>query len=76
MKKTLYNMSVVVEHDADGYIATCPALSGCYAQGDTYEEVMENIRDVIALHVEDRREAKEEVKAQGDVSVSLVEVAV
>lgn len=69
-------MSVVVEHDADGYIATCPALSGCYAQGDTYEEVMENIRDVIALHVEDRREAKEEVKAQGDVSVSLVEVAV
>ena len=76
MKKTLYNMSVVVEHDADGYIATCPALSGCYAQGDTYEEVMEHIRDAIALHVEDRREAKEEVKAQGDVSVSLVEVAV
>jgi len=39
--------SVIIEMDEDGYIAHVPALQGCYAQGDTYEEVFENIQDVI-----------------------------
>ena len=46
-----YNrISVVVEKDEDGYFAYCPELQGCYTQGETYEEVMENIKDVIRLH--------------------------
>ena len=48
--------SVVVETDEDGvYIASCPALKGCYTQGDTYEEAMENIRDAIRLHIDARQ---------------------
>ena len=45
---------VVIEKDKDGYFAFCPELQGCYTQGETYEEVFENIQDAIRLHVEDR----------------------
>ena len=45
-----HEFQIVVEQDEAGYyIAECPALKACYAQGRTYEEVIENIRDVIAL---------------------------
>ena len=56
-----YKFSVVVEKDRDGYFASCPELQGCYTQGDSYEEVMENIRDAIKLHVEDRIESGEDI---------------
>ena len=49
-----YRLSVIVEKDKDGYFVFCPELQGCYSQGDTYEEALENIRDAIHLHLEDR----------------------
>ena len=51
-----YRLSVVIEKDEDGYFASCPQLQGCYAQGDVYEEALENIKDAIRLHIEDRIE--------------------
>lgn len=47
-------LPIVVEADSDGYFVSCPALEGCYSQGDTYEEAVENIKDSIRLHIEDR----------------------
>ncbi|MGR3301582.1 MAG: type II toxin-antitoxin system HicB family antitoxin, partial [Candidatus Scalindua sp.] len=67
---------VVVEKDRDGYFAFCPDLQGCYTQGDSYEEAMENIRDAIKLHVEDRIENGEEIQQSESVSLTLMEVAV
>ncbi|RZN14045.1 MAG: type II toxin-antitoxin system HicB family antitoxin [Methanosarcinales archaeon] len=55
-----YRISVVIEKDVDGYFAFCPELQGCYTQGDSYEEVLENIRDAIRIHIEDRRGDKED----------------
>ena len=52
----VYRFSVIIERDKEGYFAFCPELQGCYTQGDTYEEALENIRDAIRLHVEDRLE--------------------
>ena len=52
-----YRLSVIVEKDKDGYFAFALELQGCYSQGDTYEETLENIRDAIRLHVEDRLES-------------------
>lgn len=49
-----YRYAVVIEKDEDGYYAYCPELQGCYTQGDTFEEALENLRDAIKLHVEDR----------------------
>ncbi len=73
---SLYKFSVVVEKDRDGYFAFCPELQGCYTQGDSYEEVMENIKDAIRLHVEDRIENGEDIHQAESVSLTLMEVAV
>ncbi len=71
-----YRFSVVIEKDGEGYFAFCPELQGCYTQGDTYEEVLENIKDAIRLHVEDRIEGGEEIPQTESVSLTLMEVAV
>ena len=56
-----YRLSVVIEKDEGGYFAFCPELQGCYTQGDNYEEVLQNIKDAIRLHIEDRIANKEEI---------------
>ena len=38
-------INVLIEKDADGYYAYCPELPGCQTQGDTFDEVMANIRE-------------------------------
>ncbi len=44
----------VVVHEAEegGYWIEVPALSGCYSQGETVEEALENVRDAIKLYLE------------------------
>ncbi len=71
-----YRVTVVVEHDEDGYFVFCPELQGCYSQGDTYEEALENIRDAARLHIADRLERQEELPKRLSVSIGTVEVAV
>jgi len=71
-----YRFSVVVEHDEEGYFAFCPELQGCYTQGESYEEVLENIKDAIRLHVEDRLKNGEEVPHVDSISLTSLEVAV
>ena len=71
-----YRFSVVTEKDSEGYFAFCPELQGCYTQGDTYEEVLGNIKDAIRLHIEDRVENGEEIPQPESVSLTLMEVAV
>ena len=74
MLKT-YRFSVVVEKDKDGFYAFCPELQGCYTQGETYEEVIKNIRDAIQLHVEDRSASGEEIPQIQNVSLTTMELA-
>lgn len=73
---SIYKFSVVIEKDSEGYFAFCPELQGCYTQGDTYEEVLENIKDAIRLHIEDRIESGEEIPQAEAVSLTMMEVAV
>lgn len=71
-----YRFSVIIEKDEDGYFAKCNELQGCFTQGDTYEEVIENIKDAISLHVEDRLESNEEIPQSQAISLTLMDVAV
>ncbi|HEY0427828.1 MAG TPA: type II toxin-antitoxin system HicB family antitoxin [Pyrinomonadaceae bacterium] len=71
-----YRFSVIIEKDGDGYFASCHELQGCYTQGETYEEVIENIKDAISLHVEDRIESGEEIPQPQNVSFALMDVAI
>ena len=69
-----YRFSVVIEKDREGYSAFCPGLQGCYSQGDSYEEVLEHIRDAIQLHLADRLEDGEEIPQPESVSLTLLEL--
>ena len=71
-----YRFSVVIEKDEDGYFALCPELQGCYTQGKTYDEALENIRDAIRLHVDDRLGSGEEIPQPESVSLTSLDVAV
>ena len=45
---------VVIERDEDGfYVGEVPGLSGCYSQGQTVDELLDNIREAIALCLEE-----------------------
>ena len=74
-----YNLQVIIEQDEDGiFIAECPALQGCYAQGKTYEEAIENIKDVITMCIEELKEAKKKInlKYPEVIGIKSLEVAV
>ncbi|PMB06325.1 hypothetical protein CEN49_15850 [Fischerella thermalis CCMEE 5273] len=45
---------VVIERDEDGYyVGEVPQLKGCYSQGETIDELMSNIKEVIELCLEE-----------------------
>lgn len=72
---TAYRFTAVVERDEEGlFIATCPVLQGCYTQGDTYEEALENLKDAVQLHIETRKATGEPIPAE--VGTSQLEVVV
>lgn len=70
-----YSIPVIVEKDTDGYYAECPAFQGCFTQGETYEEVLENMRDAITLHIEDRLAQGEALELSSQVSLTTLEIA-
>jgi predicted RNase H-like HicB family nuclease len=43
-------LNVVIEKDANGFYAYCPELPGCQSQGDSFEEIMTNIRESAAFY--------------------------
>jgi predicted RNase H-like HicB family nuclease len=44
---------VVIERDEEGcYVAAVPALPGCHTQGRSLDELMERVREAIALCLE------------------------
>ncbi len=74
-RMAIYEFTVVTERDEDGrYVAVCPALQGCYTEGDTEEEARAQIPDAIRLHLEDRLRRGEPVYEE--VGATTVRVAV
>jgi len=54
MKKS--DFVVIIERDENGkYIAEVPDLRGCYTQGDSVEEAIKNIREVIEMCLEEQK---------------------
>ena len=69
-----YKLSIIIEKDENGYFAFCPELQGCYTQGDSYEEVIENVKDAIRLHIEDRIANNEEIPKVELTSLATIEI--
>jgi predicted RNase H-like HicB family nuclease len=44
---TRYKLPIEIELlDEGGFLATCPILQGCHAEGDSVANAMENVEDV------------------------------
>ena len=66
--------TVVIRKAPDGfYIASCPLVPEAHAQGETNEECMANIKEVLELCLEYRRERGEEIPEE--IGTSKVKVA-
>ena len=47
-------MPILIEIDEDGlYIVSCPLFKGCHSWGQSIDEAMENIREVIEMCLEE-----------------------
>ncbi|HPC76694.1 MAG TPA: type II toxin-antitoxin system HicB family antitoxin [bacterium] len=55
MRKSLH-FPVIIEVDEDGYyIVSCPLFKGCHSYGETIDEALENIKEVIEMCLEETK---------------------
>jgi predicted RNase H-like HicB family nuclease len=71
-----YRISIVIEHDNNGYFAYSPELPGCVSQGKTYEDAMTNIREAVNLYLETLEPEEREELSSKQISTSSVEVSI
>jgi predicted RNase H-like HicB family nuclease len=60
---------VQIEKTDEGFSVSCPGLPGCWSQGATEEEALENIKDAIQTYLET---VKEMTKGK---NIRIVEIA-
>lgn len=66
--------TVVLQAEADGgFVVTVPALPGCVSQGDSRREALANIREAIAVYLEDCRAAGEQIPTEAGREIVEVE---
>ncbi|MGB6945310.1 MAG: type II toxin-antitoxin system HicB family antitoxin [Bryobacteraceae bacterium] len=69
----MQTFAVVIHEDPEGgFWGEVPALPGCYSQGETIDELKDNIREAIAGVLEVLRERGQEP----DANVRILDVAV
>jgi predicted RNase H-like HicB family nuclease len=50
------HLPILVEIDEDGlYIVSCPLFKGCHSWGETIDEAMENINEVVEMCLEETK---------------------
>lgn len=66
----------VIIHSAEdgGFWAEEPTQPGCFSQGETFEETMENIREAIELHLEGLREDGSELPGENDLIIGRIRI--
>ena len=76
-----YLLKVEVEPlEEGGFLASCPELQGCHAEGDTIAEALENVEDVarviIELCIEKGLPLPPELSGTGEIPLVKAEVVV
>ncbi|NJL65247.1 MAG: type II toxin-antitoxin system HicB family antitoxin [Methylacidiphilales bacterium] len=71
-----YKINIIIEKDEDGYYAYSPELPGCQSQGDTLEEVRENIQEAIELYLETLSESEKQALQNKEIFTMTLEVKV
>jgi len=70
----MYEFDVVIlEDESGGYVAFVPVLPGCHTQGDTLQELMDNVREAVELYLETlTEEERKELLRQRVVGIQKV----
>lgn len=64
--------NVVIEQDTDGYfVASVPNLAGCHTQAKSLDELMDRIREAIALCLEFEEDQQDSLEFVGVQRVSV-----
>jgi len=72
----VYDFKVILEPDeTGGYVISCPSLSGCYSQGTTIEEALDNIKEAILLCLEDMQAEGQEIPDPSKTLIGSVVVS-
>ncbi len=72
-----YGYKVILEPDeSGGFVVTCPSFAGCYSEGDTLEEALENIKEAILLCIQDLEAEGETIPDSSKSLIATVMVAI
>jgi len=66
---------VLVPQPEGGFFVECPTLPGCYSQGETVQESLDNIREAILLAIEDLQDTDEAIPECGPPLVTQVQIS-
>lgn len=67
-------LDVLIQKDEEdgGFVAIVPALPGCVSQGETMDELLENIKEAIGLWLEaSQQEPREHFKVDERIELPL-----
>jgi predicted RNase H-like HicB family nuclease len=71
-----HKVSVIIEKDDSGYYAYAPELEGCQTQGDTLDEVLENIQEATELYLETLSDEERDELLSRQIFTTSLEVQV
>ncbi len=72
----MHQILTIIEKDKFGYYAYCPALEGCQTQGDSLEEVEQNIKEAISLYISTLTKEEKQELFDKELSAMITEVQV
>jgi predicted RNase H-like HicB family nuclease len=66
----------VIVHNAEegGYWVEVPSLPGCYSQGETIDEAMDNVKEAIELHIQGLKDEGQAVPKEEDLVIGRVDI--
>ena len=57
-----YSFKIIIEEcEEGGYYAECPAFPGCHVEGETYEETMKELKEVIKAFIEEYKKNNQKI---------------
>lgn len=74
MKQKVLEYNTIFQKEKEGgYSVWVPSLPGCASQGETFEETLKNIKEAMALYLEDAQnnDLKEDIRNQFMVPVGF-----
>lgn len=72
----MHQILTIIEKDTFGYYAHCPALEGYQTQGDSLEEVEQNIKEAISLYLSTLTEEEKKQLFEKELTAMITEVQV